>query len=228
VADIASGPTIADATTQADALAILERYRYPQLAELAPILRDPRWETPKPGAAEFARDTVHLIATASTALEAAAGFLRARGYEVLTLGDDLDDEAQALGREHGKLAKQRARAGKPLAILSGGETRVVVGDGRGRGGRNTEYLLSLALELGGAPGIYALAADTDGIDGHGDHAGGIVVPEMLALGAAHGLSLADRLAQHDSYSYFDACGLLLRTGPTRTNVNDFRLILCRQ
>jgi hydroxypyruvate reductase len=228
VADIASGPTIADATTQADALAILERYRYPQLAELAPILRDPRWETPKPGAAEFARDTVHLIATASTALEAAAGFLRARGYEVLTLGDDLDDEAQALGREHARLATQRARAGKPLAILSGGETRVVVGDGRGRGGRNTEYLSSLALELGGAPGIYALAADTDGIDGHGDHAGGIVVPEMLALGAAHGISLADRLAQHDSYGYFDACGLLLKTGPTRTNVNDFRLILCRQ
>ena len=99
-------------------------------------------------------------------------------------------------------------------------------EGGGRGGRNTEYLAALALELDGAPGIHALAADTDGIDGHGDRAGAIVVPEMLAVGAARGLSLAALLARHDSYSYFDGCGLLLRTGPTRTNVNDFRLILC--
>lgn len=101
-----------------------------------------------------------------------------------------------------------------------------VAEGSGRGGRNTEYLAALALELDGAPGIAALAADTDGIDGHGDHAGGIVVPEMLSLGAARDLSLAELLARHDTYSYFDACGLLLKTGPTRTNVNDFRLILC--
>jgi hydroxypyruvate reductase len=228
VADIASGPTIADATTQADALVILERYRYPRIAELAPALRDPRWETPKPGTAEFARDTVHLIATAATALDAAARLLAERGFEVLALGDDLDDEAQALGRAHARLAKSRVRSGKPLAMLSGGETRVVIGEPGGRGGRNTEYLSALALELDGAPGIYALAADTDGIDGHGDHAGGVVVPDILALGAERGLSLADTLAQHDSYSYFDACGLLLRTGPTRTNVNDFRLIICQQ
>jgi glycerate 2-kinase len=96
----------------------------------------------------------------------------------------------------------------------------------GRGGRNTEYLAALALELDGAPGIAALAADTDGIDGHGDHAGGVVVPETLALGAALDSSLSELLARHDTYSYFDACGLLLKTGPTRTNVNDFRLILC--
>jgi glycerate 2-kinase len=111
--------------------------------------------------------------------------------------------------------------------LSGGETRVVLGDGGGRGGRNTEYLAALALELDGAPGICALAADTDGIDGHGDHAGGIVEPETLKQGAARGLSLAELLARHDTYSYFDACGSLLKTGPTRTNVNDFRLILCQ-
>jgi len=128
VADIASGPTIADATTQADALAILERYRYPHLAELAPVLRDPRWETPKPGAAEFAGDTVHLLATAATALDAAGRFLRDRGFEVLALGDDLDDEAQSLGRAHARLAKSRARIGKPLALLSGGETRVMIGE----------------------------------------------------------------------------------------------------
>lgn len=226
VGAIASGPTVADPTTQQDALAILEKYRYPKLAELMPVLRDPRWETPKPGDAAFAGDSVHLIATAATALAAAARLLREHGYEVLQLGDDLHDEAQALGREHARLAKQMRMAGKRTAILSGGETRVVLGEGGGRGGRNTEYTSALALELDGEPGVYALAADTDGIDGHGDHAGGIVVPEILALGRAHGLSLEALLAQHDSYSYFDACGLLVRTGPTRTNVNDFRLILC--
>jgi hydroxypyruvate reductase len=226
VGAIASGPTIADPTTQRDALAILEKYRYPKLAELVPVLNDATWETPKPGAAAFAGDTVHLIATAATALAAAARLLREQGYEVLQLGDDLDDEAQALGREHGRLAKQLRATGKRTAILSGGETRVVLGEGGGRGGRNTEYAAALALELDGTPGVYALAADTDGIDGHGDHAGGIVVPEILALGRAKGVSLAEILARHDTYSYFDTCGLLVRTGPTRTNVNDFRLILC--
>ena len=105
----------------------------------------------------------------------------------MQLGDDLDDEAQALGREHARLAKRTRQSGERTAILSGGETRVVLGEGGGRGGRNTEYLAALALELDGAPGIFALAADTDGIDGHGDHAGGIVVPELLQLGAERGL-----------------------------------------
>jgi len=226
VGAIASGPTVPDPTTQAEALAILAKHRYPALAELEPILNDSRWETPKPGDAAFAGDSVHLIATAATALGAAAKFLVRHGYRVVQLGDELDDEAQALGREHAQLALDWRRSGQRTAILSGGETRVVLGEEGGRGGRNTEYLAALALELDGAPGIYALAADTDGIDGHGDHAGGIVVPEMLDLGFAHGLSLAALLARHDSYSYFDGCGLLLRTGPTRTNVNDFRLILC--
>jgi hydroxypyruvate reductase len=229
VGAIASGPTVPDPTTQGDALAILAKYGYPALAELKPILNDPRWETPKPGDPTFTADTVHLIATAATALRAAAKFLARQGYRVVELGDDLDDEAQALGREHARLALEWRRSGQRVAILSGGETRVVLGDadGGGRGGRNTEYLAALALTLDGAPGIYALAADTDGIDGHGDHAGAIVVPEILGLGAARGLSLADLLARHDTYSYLDDCGLLLRTGPTRTNVNDFRLILCQ-
>jgi len=226
VGAIASGPTIADPTTQQEALAILEKYGYPALDELRHVLRDPQWETPKPGDPAFAHDSVHLLATAGTALDAAASVLREQGYEVLELGDDLDDEAQALGREHARLAKERAKTGRRTAILSGGETRVVLGEGSGRGGRNTEYLASLALELNGAPNVCALAADTDGIDGHGDHAGAVIVPETLALGAAQGLSLSELLAQHDSYRYFDACGLLIRTGPTRTNVNDFRLILC--
>jgi hydroxypyruvate reductase len=226
VGAIASGPTIADPTTQHDAMAVLRKYRYPALGELMPALGDARFETPKPGDPAFARDSVHLIATAATALAAAATLLRAQGYEVLMLGDDLDDEAQSLGRAHARLAKRLHAAGRRTAILSGGETRVVLGEGGGRGGRNTEYLSALALELDGAPGVFALAADTDGVDGHGDHAGGIVTPEILSLGRERDLSLATLLAQHDSYSYFDACGLLVRTGPTRTNVNDFRLILC--
>ncbi len=227
-ADIASGPTIPDATTQVDAVAILERYGYPALAELASVLADPSCETPKPHDSGFAGDSVTVIASAKTALEAAAHCLTEAGYEVRSLGDDLADEAETLGREHARLAIETQRTGRRVAILSGGETRVVLGDGGGRGGRNTEYLSGLALELDGRPGIYALAADTDGIDGHGDHAGGMVVPEMLERGSKQGLSLAALLARHDSYSYFDACGLLLRTGPTRTNVNDFRLILCQQ
>lgn len=225
-ADIASGPTLPDATTQAEAIAILERYEYPSLPKLSKVLRDPRFETPKPGDAAFAGDAVHLIASASTALEAAATFLRDQGFEVLLLGDDLDSEAETLGREHARLAMEQRANGVKIAILSGGETRVVLGESEGRGGRNLEYLSGLALELAGCPGIYALAADTDGIDGHGDHAGGIVAPDMLESGAARGISLETSLARHDSYSFFDACGLLLRTGPTRTNVNDFRLIVC--
>jgi hydroxypyruvate reductase len=242
VGAIASGPTVPDPTTQADALRILEKYRYPALRELDAVLRDPKWETPKPGDPAFALDSVHLIATAATALAAAARFLEQQGFRVLELGDELDDEAQTLGREHARLAKQALAAGGRTAILSGGETRVVLGDvgldarrttqgalvdDGGRGGRNTEYLAALALELDGAPGISALAADTDGIDGHGDHAGGIVEPDTLQVGARLGLSLAELLARHDTYSYFDACGSLLKTGPTRTNVNDFRLILCQ-
>jgi glycerate 2-kinase len=227
VGDIASGPTIADATTQVDALAILERYRYPNVTELRPVLGDPSNETPKPGAPEFASDKVHLIATAATALDAARKFLRGSGYEVLYLGDDLADEAQELGRAHAELAKQQRARGLRVAILSGGETRVLLGEGGGRGGRNTEYIASLALGLDGCPGVYALAADTDGIDGHGDHAGAFVVPETLRHGTVLGTSLAALLARHDTYSYFDSGRCLLKTGPTRTNVNDFRLILCK-
>jgi hydroxypyruvate reductase len=167
-----------------------------------------------------------MIATASTAMEAAARFLHKQGYEVVYLGDDLSDEAQALGRAHARLAKEQRASGKRVAILSGGETRVFIGDAGGKGGRNTEYLASLARELAGEPGVVALAADTDGIDGVGDHAGALIVAEELRDDAAQASSLAQALAQHDTYSYFDSRGLLLRTGPTRTNVNDFRLILC--
>ncbi len=225
-ADIASGPTIPDRTRQADALAILESYRYPRLDALRAVLADPRLETPKPDDPTFARDTVRVLASSATALDAAEAVLAARGVRVVRLGDDLDGEAEALGREHARLALELAQTGVPTAILSGGETRVVLGEGEGRGGRNLEYLAGLALELAGAPGIFALAADTDGIDGNGDHAGGLVTPDLLARGAADGLSLEALLARHDTYRFFDGCESLLRTGPTRTNVNDFRLIVC--
>lgn len=226
IADIASGPTIPDKTSQADAISILDFYRYPRLDELMPVLQNPVNESPKPGDPAFDQDQYELIGSASRALDAAADFVRDAGYEVLALGDDLDKEAKALGREHAKLAVEKLSSGKKVAILSGGETRVVISHTGGRGGRNLVYLSSLALALEGQVGVYALAADTDGIDGQGDHAGGIVVPSILDDGARRGISLQSLLAADDSYTYFDACDLLLRTGPTRTNVNDFRLILC--
>jgi hydroxypyruvate reductase len=226
VADIASGPTIPDRTTQADAIRILERYDYEGLGALRRVLDDARLESPKPDEPGFRNDSSHLVASAATALAAAAAYLRDEGYEVMHLGDDLDDEARALGRRHGELAKRCLASGVRTAILSGGETRVVLGATSGRGGRNLVYLSALALELGGARGIHALAADTDGIDGRGDHAGGKITPDTLAQGAARGVSLERLLEAHDTYEYFAACDLLVRTGPTRTNVNDFRLILC--
>jgi hydroxypyruvate reductase len=226
VADIASGPTIPDRTTQADAIRILERYDYGRLGELKGVLDDARLESPKPGEHGFRNDSSHLVACAATALGSAAAYLRHEGYEVMYLGDDLVDEARTLGCRHGELAKRCLASGVRTAILSGGETRVVLGATSGRGGRNLVYLSALALELDGAEGIYALAADTDGIDGRGDHAGGKVTPDILAQGAERGVSLETLLEAHDTYEYFAACNLLVRTGPTRTNVNDFRLILC--
>lgn len=228
-ADIASGPTIPDKTTQREAFAVLDRYGYPRLAEVSGVLEDARFETPKPGDPEFARDIVRVIASGATALDAAEAFLIEAGFRIIQLGDALDGEAEALGREHARLALETLESGVPTAILSGGETRVVLGEGEGegRGGRNLEYLGGLALELAGAAGIYALAADTDGIDGNGDHAGGIVEPGLLERGKRLDVSLEAQLAKHDTYRFFDVCDSLLRTGPTRTNVNDFRLILCR-
>jgi hydroxypyruvate reductase len=227
IADIASGPTIPDPTTQADARRILERFAYPQLASLESVLTDPVLETPKPDDPAFARDRAELIATAATALEAATRYLTGHGIAVINLGDDLDDEAEALGRQHAELAKARIAAGEHVAIVSGGETRVVLSKHGGRGGRNLEYLCGLALGLDGQAGVYALAADTDGIDGHGGHAGGIVTPDILARGDNRGLSLVTSLREHDSFSYFAAVDALIETGPTRTNVNDFRIILCQ-
>lgn len=224
IADIASGPTIPDPTTQSDALAVLEKYRYPKLAGLEGALQDPALETPDPGDPEFARDKAVLMAKASTALAAAEQMLAGQGYELILLGDDLDSEADKLGREHAEIALRYRESGRRIAILSGGETRVVIKQSGGRGGRNLEYLAGFAIGLGQTDGVAALAADTDGIDGHGGHAGGIVLPRMLDADSAQ--ALEERLAANDCYGFFEASNGLLVTGPTRTNVNDFRLILC--
>jgi hydroxypyruvate reductase len=225
LADIASGPTIPDPSSQAQALAILERYSCPVSAAVRSVLENPANESPQPGDPAFGADHAEIIADAGTALDAAQAWLQRRGYEVDRLGDDLDAHARSLGESHAQLALDAARAGRRQAFLSGGETRVVVSHPGARGGRNLEYLSALALTLSGQSGVYALAADTDGIDGNGDHAGGVVVPDLLARARARGLELEAALAANSTYDYFDQCKLLLKTGPTRTNVNDFRLIL---
>ncbi len=225
VSDIGSGPTIADPTTGAEALAILERHDVPGRAALAAQLLDPRFESPKPGDADFAADRAEIVATARTALDAADEYLSARGVPVRRLGEDLTDEAHELGREHARLARESAKAREPLALLSGGETRVKVRASGGRGGRNLEYLAGLAIGLGGVDEVVALAADTDGIDGSGGHAGAVVTPEILETGREAGLEIRTQLEKNDTYRFFEACKLLVETGPTRTNVNDFRLIL---
>jgi glycerate 2-kinase len=226
LAAIASGPTVPDPTTQEEALAVLARHAYPRIDKLRPVLEESRYETPKPGDPGFRKDTAEIIAAASTALEAAAELLRDEGYQVMNLGDDLADEASALGRKHAALALSHWDGSRKLAILSGGETRVVLRERGGRGGRNLEYLAGLALVLRDADHLYALAADTDGIDGHGGHAGGLVTPGCLAFASRRGIDLEAQLRRNDVYTFFEACGHLLITGPTRTNVNDFRLILC--
>jgi hydroxypyruvate reductase len=190
-------------------------------------------ETPKPGDPRLAHASYELIATPRLALEAAAAAARASGVEPLILGDAIEGEARLVAQSQAALARAAARGsllheGAPLrppaVLLSGGETTVTV-KGKGRGGRNAEYLLALALALAGAPGIHALAADTDGIDGTESNAGALIDPQTLARGAAKGLDLAACLAGNDAWSAFDALGDLLVTGPTFTNVNDFRAIL---
>ncbi|MEE8249458.1 MAG: MOFRL family protein, partial [Gammaproteobacteria bacterium] len=225
LSDIASGPTIPDPTTAEQALEILERYEYPGRDKLASVLAEPRFESPRPGDPAFASDQARIIASAKTALDAAQGLLEAQGFTVRRLGDHLTGRAHELGREHAGIATEIAAPGTRVALLSGGETGVVVTGKAGRGGRNLEYLAGLALELDGHENIVALAADTDGIDGNADHAGGVVVPEILPLGRDAGVDLDLLLAKNDTYRYFQACKLLVETGPTRTNVNDFRLIL---
>ncbi len=225
---IASGPTVPDPTTCADALEIVDRYGIELPAAARAALQDGRAETPKPGNPGFARCESHIIATAQASLAAAAELARRRGIVPLVLGDAIEGEAREAARVLGGIALSCATHGVPLAapcvLLSGGETTVTV-RAAGRGGRNAEFLLGLALALGGHPHISAIACDTDGIDGSEDNAGAMVLPDTPARAAAAEIDLRARLAQNDAFSVFSALGDLVVTGPTRTNVNDFRAIL---
>jgi hydroxypyruvate reductase len=225
---IASGPTVPDRTTFADARAILEKYQIREPLSVIEHLRAARDETPKPGDARLAGIETHLIAAPQESLEAAAEVARAAGFTPLILGDALEGESREVALVHAGIARQVVRHGQPVeapcVLLSGGETTVTV-RGKGRGGRNAEFLLALAVALDGQPGVYALAGDTDGVDGTEDNAGAILTPDTLARAAAVGVDAKARLADNDGYTFFSALGDLVKTGPTLTNVNDFRAIL---
>ncbi len=228
---IASGPTVADATSCADALAICRRYRI----ELPPAARagleSGAFETPKPGDERLARQELVMLATPQMSLEAAADAARAQGLAAHVLSDEIEGESRVVGGVHAALARAVARRGapfaKPCVILSGGETTVTVDAGKpaGKGGRATEFLLGCALALQGEPGVYGLAADTDGIDGVGPHAGALLTPTSLGRARALGLNPQALLDGHDSASFFAPLGDLLVPGPSFTNVNDFRALL---
>ncbi len=234
VSVIASGPTVADATTCANALQILKRYGIDLSAPVAEMLHNGTLETPKPGDARLARCETHLIATPQQSLEAAAQAARDAGLNAYILSDEIEGESREVGKVHAALARSTAQ-GKtafqtPCVILSGGETTVTVkprepGSPKGRGGRAGEFCMGLAQALNSHPGIWALAADTDGIDGVEDNAGARVAPDTLARAASQSLKLADHLSRNDAYGFFEPLGDLVVTGPTHTNVNDFRAML---
>lgn len=225
---IASGPTVADSTTSAEALAILQKYDIPVPDPVRKHLASAEAETLKPGDPRLAGVTNIMIATPQMSLEAAAGVARAAGITPLILANAIEGEARDVALVHAAIARQVHAFGQPAAapcvLISGGETTVTV-RGTGRGGRNAEFLLALAVALDGHPGIYAFAGDTDGIDGTEDNAGALIGPDSLARAAKAGISAKAMLANNDGYSFFSAIGDLVITGPTLTNVNDFRAIL---
>jgi glycerate 2-kinase len=228
---IGSGPTVADPSTCADALRILQRHGIEIPLAARTGLDSGAFETPKPGDPRFIGHQVHMIATPQQSLEAAAALARAAGIEAHILSDEIEGESREVGKVHAALARAVARRGtpfaKPCVILSGGETTVTVRSKGGRGGRAGEFLLGCALALQGEPGVHVLAADTDGIDGIEDNAGAIVTPDTLARAAAAGIKAGDHLDRNDAYSFFAALGDLVVPGPTFTNVNDFRALLVR-
>ena len=226
--DIASGPTVPDPTTCADAVAILDRYEIAAPAAARALLESGRGETIKPGDLRLAGIETHLIATPQMALEAAAAVARQAGIATHILGDSLEGEARDVGTVMAGIARQVALRGQPFrppcVLLSGGETTVTV-RGRGRGGRNVEFLLALGIALNGQPGIYALAGDTDGVDGQEEIAGAYLAPDTLARAWDRGIKPRESLANNDGHGFFEALGDAVITGPTLTNVNDFRAIL---
>jgi hydroxypyruvate reductase len=228
-AAIASGPTVPDPTSFADARAILARHGIDPPPAVAAHLARAAEETPKPGDPRLTGVENRLIATPQASLEAAAAVARRAGVTPVILGDSLEGEAREVGRAMAGVALQVRRHGQPVGapcvLLSGGETTVTVKGQGGRGGRNTEFLLGLALQLRGLAGVWALAGDTDGIDGSEANAGALVTPDALERARALGLKPAELLAGNDAHGFFAALGDLVVTGPTRTNVNDFRAVL---
>lgn len=226
--DIASGPTVADPTRCEDALAILRRYGIEVPAPVRELLESGRGESIKPADPRLARAEVRMIATPQMALEAAAVVAREAGYTPYILGDALEGEARDVGTVLAGVALQVAQRNQPVAapcvLLSGGETTVTV-RGSGRGGRNVECLLAMGIALHGHPRIHALAGDTDGVDGLEEIAGATLAPDSLARAWALGLQPKDSLADNDGHGFFGALSDAVITGPTLTNVNDFRAIL---
>jgi glycerate 2-kinase len=222
---VASGPTVADDSSLADAQAIVAGYGLALPDRVTAALADPGNESPPADALGLAGCETIVIARARDALAAAETAATAQGWTITNLGDRLQAEARHLGASHAALARRLAADGQARAILSGGETTVTVVNPDGRGGRNLEYLLGLAIALDGDPRISALACDTDGIDGTEDAAGAMIFPDTLARAAAAGLDPAALLAANDAYRFFESLGDLVVTGPTLTNVNDFRVIL---
>jgi glycerate 2-kinase len=218
---IASGPCAPDPSTIEDAKAVLAKYRL--------AFNGPFSETPKPGDARFARVENRVVATAHGSLEAAAGVFGKQGIHPVIVGDTVTGEASEVAKVFAAMVKEIRRHGAPwkapVAIISGGECTVTIGEGKGRGGRCTEFLLSLAIELEGTTDVWALAADTDGIDGTQDNAGALFSPGTLERALKARIDAKKSLAAHDSYGFFSALGDLVVTGPTRTNVNDYRAIV---
>ena len=225
--DIASGPTCADASTCADALAVLRRYGIDVPPQVRAVLESGRGESVKPGDPRLAGHEIRLIATPQMALDAAAAVASAAGVPTHILGDGIEGEAREVGIVMAGIARQVATHGQPFVppciLLSGGETTVTV-RGTGRGGRNVEFLLSLAVALNGLDGVHAMACDTDGVDGQEDIAGAYMAPDTLARAWTLGMRARDSLANNDGHGFFQALGDSVICGPTLTNVNDFRAI----
>lgn len=225
---VASGPTVGDPTTLADARDVLARFDVPIPEAVREALHDPRNETVKPGDARLEHAEIVTLATAHDALESAAQSARAAGIQAVNLGDTVEGEARDVALVYAALVRQIQRYGTPFAppvvLLSGGETTVTV-RGSGRGGRNAEFLLALTIALEGMSGVYALSGDTDGIDGSEDNAGCVMGPDTLRRLHAMNMNPKHELADNNAYEVFESCGDLVMTGPTLTNVNDFRAIL---
>lgn len=226
---IASGPTVADPSTREEALALIRRYRIDAPEPVLEHLQDPASETPKPGDPSLFGVTAEIIATPRDSLQAAAALARKHGVTPVVLGDTVEGEARDVALVHAAVAREVAQHGRlaapPAVILSGGETTVTLRGAGGSGGRNQEFLLALASALLGTPCIHALACDTDGIDGFSKAAGAVIDPTTPERAASAGINLKESLERQDSGGFFSALGDTVVTGPTRTNVNDFRAIL---